>query len=145
MKAQLTEQNDWMPRSVLIGQGFTPTSGEETATQFIGTYGFGWELYDRIRWDSAIRYGTAREADDRFDEWAPSTVLRVPIGERWNAHVEYFAIATNGAEDERTQAFVSPGVHCLVTENLELGTRVGWGTTADSPNFFVNVGFGARY
>lgn len=145
LKAQLTEQDDWLPRSIFIAQGFTPTSGEETTTQFVGTYGFGWELIHRMRWDSAIRYGTAGESDDRFNEWAPSTVFRVPLGERWNAHVEYFAIATDGAEDERTLAFVSPGVHCLVTENLELGARVGWGTTDDAPNSFVNVGFGARY
>ena len=144
-KAQVSEQDGWMPRSVFIAQWFTPTSGEGSTTHFVGTYGVGWELCDRIRWDSALRYATAGESDDHFREWAPSTVLRVPVGERWNAHIEYFAIATEGAADERTQAFISPGVHCLVTENLELGTRVGWGTTADSPDFFVNVGFGARY
>ncbi len=145
LKAQLTEQNDWMPRSVVIAQGYTPTSGEATITQFVGTYGIGWELFNRIRWDSSIRYGTSVEASDRFNEWAPSTVLRVPIGERCNAHLEYFAIATDGSKDERTQAFISPGAHYLVTENLELGARVGWGTTTDSPNFFINVGAGARY
>lgn len=145
LKAQVSEQDDWMPRSIFIAQWFTPTSGEATATQFVGTYGFGWELIDRIRWDSAIRYATAGESDDRFNEWAPSTILRVPIGERWNTHIEYFAIATDGLVDERTQAFISPGAHCLVTEDLELGARCGWGTTADSPNFFVNVGLGARY
>jgi hypothetical protein len=145
LKAQVSEQDSWLPRSIFIAQAFTPTSGEETTTHFVGTYGFGWELCDHIRWDSAIRYATAGDSEDHFNEWAPSTVLRIPIGERWNMHIEYFAIATQGRADETTQAFISPGAHCLVTENLELGARVGWGATADSPNFFVNVGVGARY
>jgi hypothetical protein len=145
MKAQISEQDGWLPRSVFIAQGFTPTSGEENATQFVGTYGFGWELFDRVRWDSAIRYGTGGGEEDRFNQWAPSTVLRVPFWEHWNAHIEYFAVMTDGREDELNKSFVSPGVHCLITPNCELGARVGWGLTDDSPNFFSNVGLAWRY
>lgn len=145
IKAQISEQEDWTPRSIFIAQGFTPTSGEETATQFVGTYGFGWELFDDIRWDSSIRYGVTGGGEDRFNQWAPSTILRKPFGERWNAHIEYFSLMTDGSEDELNQSFVSPGMHCLVTPNLELGARIGWGVTDDSPNFFSNVGFGWRY
>ena len=145
MKAQISEQSGWIPRSIVIAQGFTPTNGEETATQFVATYGFGWELFNFIRWDSSIRYGTLKEEEDRFSEWAPSTILRMPFWERWNAHIEYFAITTDGRENELNEGFVSPGVHCLVTPNLELGVRIGWGGTQDAPNFFANAGFGWRY
>jgi hypothetical protein len=144
-KFQLTEQEKWLPTSFFMAQGFTPTSGEETSTQFAGTYGLGWELTKGIRWDSAIRYSTAGESDDRFNEWAPSTVLRVPLSEGWHAHIEYFSLHTEGRSDELNQAFVSPGIHYLVTPNLELGTRVGWGITRDASNFFVNTGVGIRY
>jgi hypothetical protein len=144
-KVQISEQERWMPRSVFIAQGFTPTGGEETATQFVGTYGFGWELFDRVRWDSAIRYGTGGPGEDRFDQWAPSTVVRMPFWERWNLHLEYFAITTQGREDELSQGYISPGIHCLLTPNLELGARVGWGVTNDAASFFSNVGMGIRF
>jgi hypothetical protein len=32
-----------------------------------------------------------------------------------------------------------------VTENLEVGVRVGWGLNDQTPRFFSNVGFGWRY
>ncbi|MGD9633825.1 MAG: transporter [Pirellulales bacterium] len=144
-KAQISEQEGWLPESIFIAQGFTPTSGVSTATQFVGTYAWGWKFVEDIRWDSSIRYGTANEDGTEFHQWAPSTVLRVPFDERWNAHIEYFAIATDGLEDELTQGYISPGMHCLVTPNLELGARMGWGTTDDSANYFVNAGAGLRF
>lgn len=104
IKMQVSEQDVWLPESVFIAQGYTPTSGTETATQFVGTYAFGWKLIDDMRWDSAIRYGTAGEGDEQFHQWAPSTVFRVPLDERWNVHIEYFALATEGLDDELSQS-----------------------------------------
>jgi hypothetical protein len=40
---------------------------------------------------------------------------------------------------------VSPGIHYLVTPDLEAGIRVGWGVSDDAANFFSNVGIGLRY
>ena len=40
------------------------------------------------------------------------------------------------------QAASSFGGHVLVTEDFEIGLRVGWGLTDSSPDFFTNVGIG---
>ncbi len=72
-------------------------------------------------------------------------MIKVPLGERWKAHVEYFGIFSEGREVETSQQFFSPGTHYLITPNLEVGCRVGWGLNDESPNFFSNVGFGWRY
>ncbi len=144
-KSLLTEQEGWWPRSAVIVQGYTPTSGEATATDVIAAYTFGWELENRWRLDSSIRYGTETTPEDSFNEWAPSVVLRVPLSEQWHAHVEYFGIFSEGAEREFSRSFISPGAHCLLTENLELGVRVGWGISDDAANFFSNVGIGWRF
>ena len=42
--------------------------------------------------------------------------------------------------DELNQSYVSPGIHYLVTPDLEVGVRVGWGLGGDAANFFSNVG-----
>ncbi len=144
-KASVTEQDRWLPRSAMIVQGFTPTSGESNDTDLLATYTFGWELANRWRLDSSIHYVTEHTAENAFNLWAPSVVLRIPINERWHAHAEYFSINSQGAEAEFTRAFLSPGMHCLVTENLELGARLGWGMTDDAPNFFSNIGVGWRF
>jgi hypothetical protein len=145
LKSAVTEQEGWLPRSAMILQGYMPTSGEAPETDFLAAYVFGWELGNRWRLDSSIRYGTEHTAEDAFNILAPSVALRVPITERLNAHAEYFGIYSDGAEQEFRRAFFSPGTHYLITPDLELGVRVGWGITDDAPNFFSNVGVGWRF
>lgn len=144
-KMLLTDQKDWIPESSIIIQGFTPTSGEATATTLSSAYIFGWKLRNGSIWDSGIRYSTNSVEGDNFNVWSPSTVLKVPVGERWKAHAEYFGVFSEGQEQESTQHFFSPGIHYLISQDLEVGTRVGWGLNDQSPNFFSNIGIGIRF
>ena len=144
-KLRLTDQRGWMPRTALILMGATPTGGSagtSTATQLIATGVAGWELPYRWRFDTAVRYGTASEEGDRFSRWAPSAVLRVPVGERFAVHAEYFGLFSAGRAESNAQHYFSPGAHMLVTNNLEVGVRVGWGLTDQSSPFFANFGLG---
>ncbi len=145
LKVALTDQDEWIPQSALIVQAGTPTSGKDTATQVFTTYVFGWIFDNDWKWDSSMRYGYDSAEGDRFNIWAPSSVLKIPIGEQWAAHVEYFGIFSQGSENDRNQHYFSPGVHYLVTRDLEVGIRVGWGLNNDAANFFSNVGFGWQF
>lgn len=89
-----------------------------------------------------MRYGTGSEAGDTFNQWAPSTVLKIPVGARWNVHAEYVGILSSGKEEPINAQFASFGGHGLVTDDFEIGLRVGWGLTDSSPDFFTNVGIG---
>jgi hypothetical protein len=144
-KSRFTEQDRWLPESAMIVQGYTPTSGKADATDVSAGYVFGWTLPSEIVWDTSIRYSTARLEEDDFNVWAPSTVVKIPIGERCKAHVEYFGIFSEGRANETVQQFFSPGAHYLINDNLEVGLRVGWGLNDEAPNFFSNVGFGWRF
>jgi hypothetical protein len=145
VKVRATEQSGWVPGSAVILIGQTPTSGEATDTQFVGTYVWGWELGERWKLDAAIRYGTASEEEDRFGIWAPSVVLKADVGERWSVHAEYFALFSSGKEQEFTRHFFSPGAHYLITDDFEVGVRVGWGLNDQSARFFCNAGLGLRF
>lgn len=147
-KFRLTEQDRRLPRSILILQAYTPTGGTEgstTATQLFATYAAGWEFANRWRLDGAFRYGLDSERGDRFNDWAPSVVLKLPLGERWAAHAEYFGIFTTGKERNINHQFFSPGLHALVTPDLEVGFRLGWGLNDQTSRFFVNAGVGWQY
>jgi hypothetical protein len=144
-KAALTDQYGWMPQTAVVLQGNTPTSGPATETQIVATYVGGWTLVEGWVWDSAIRYGEGVAEEDHYNRWAPSTVLKVKVAERTNAHVEYFGIFTDGRDAELSQSYISPGVHYLLTPDLEAGIRVGWGVSRDAANFFSNVGVGLRF
>jgi hypothetical protein len=147
-KFRITDQANWAPRSALILQGFTPTGGSadaSTDTQVVATYVAGWQFSNRWKFDTALRYGTGSEEDDHFHLWAPSAVVKVPIGERVAAHVEYFGIYTTDKAVNSTKHFISPGLHVLLTPDLEVGFRLGWGLNDQSARFFSNVGVGLRF
>lgn len=144
-KAALSEQDRWIPESAIIVQAGTPVTGSDPASQLFTTYVLGWELANHWEWDSAIRYGLDSVAGDHFNVWAPSTVLKVPLGERWKAHAEYFAICSDGTVSDAQQHYFSPGIHYLITKDIEVGLRVGWGMNPDAANFFSNVGLGWQF
>jgi hypothetical protein len=145
MKVVTSEQAHGLPRSALIVQGFTPTYGPSTATTMYVGEAWGWTFANGWAWNTAMRYGTGYEELDAFSQWAPSTVLKIPVGELWNVHAEYFGIMSTGKEIPLNLQYASFGGHVLVTEDLELGIRYGWGLNDTTPSFFTNVGVGYRY
>lgn len=124
---------------------FTPIAGEASDTHFVATLVGGWTFSNDWTWDSAIRYSTGSLEEERFNVWSPSTVLKVPVCERWKAHLEYFGVFSDGREIDTEQHFISPGIHYLITPNWEFGVRFGWGLNEQSLNFFANVGGGYRF
>jgi hypothetical protein len=144
-KATVTQQDGLLPQSCFIMEGFTPTFGDYSSTVPIATYALGWKSDAEWRIDAAIRYVYADGLGGWFNKWAPSIVLRLPASERWEVHVEYFSTFTVGALDEETSPFFSPGTHYMLTDNLEIGLRIGWGMTRDAAAFFSDAGFGWRW
>jgi hypothetical protein len=105
----------------------------------------GWEFFDRWKLDAACRYGTGNEEGDHFDFIAPSAVLKVPVGEKVSVHAEYFGLFSRDKAPDFVLHYFSPGVHYLITPNLEVGVRVGWGLNDQSARFFSNAGVGWRF
>ena len=92
-KYQITRRNReyrLLPDSAFLIQGHTPIGSLEGQTQIRLGYSWGWELPKGLQFDQAIRFGTDREFDDRYNLWAPSAVLRIPLVEsrRWFTQIE---------------------------------------------------------
>jgi hypothetical protein len=145
VKVALTRQDQWLPESMVIVQGFTPMSGPDSATQLLVVYGWGWELPNCWKIDAAMRYSEDSEGGDHFNIWSPSIVCKIPFGDRWAGHIEYFSEMSANKRDDFSKQFISPGLHCLLTPNLEVGVRVGFGMNEQSARFFSNVGVGWRF
>lgn len=144
-KVETSDQDGWLPRSAVVLQGYTPVSGPSNTSTVVVGEAAGWRFANGWEWTSAMRYGTGFEERDSFNQWAPSSVVKVPVGERWNVHAEYFAIFSSGKEAPINVQCGSFGGHVLATEDLEIGLRIGWGLNETSPTFFSNVGVGWRY
>jgi Putative MetA-pathway of phenol degradation len=145
VKVGVTGQDGWLPQSALILIGLTPTSGEVTTTDLAAAYVVGWELPREWRFDTALRYSTAVEEGDHYNVWSPSAVVRVPLDERRTVHVEYFGAFSSGKAESFRNHYVSAGASYLVTPDLEVGVRGGWGLNDQAPRGFINAGFGWRY
>jgi len=145
LKAFLSEQNGLRPESSVIIQGATPTSGESNFTNFSVTPVMGWTTEKGRIWGIANRFQTSEDEGDHFNIWSPSTVFKVPLGERMRGHIEYFGVFSDHRETASAQHFISPGIHHLLNRDLEIGWRAGWGLNEQSPNFFINFGIGRRF
>ena len=145
LKAGVTEQDGWLPESAVILYGQTPTSGAVTTTTGGAAYVFGWEMPGEWRFDVGNRYYSAIEEEDRFYVWAPSAVVRIPLDERCTVHAEYFGQFSHQKAEPIRNHYVSVGGSYLITPDLEIGMRGGWGLNDEAARGFINAGFGWRY
>lgn len=146
-KLQMTRQRGWKPSSIVILQGITPTIASASTTRLRTGVAWGWRLPNYWVVNAAMRYGTEVEAEDRFNIWAPSVVVRIPFGERrrWFTHLEYFSLNSSGKEDNFAAQVVDTGLHWIPTPNSEVGFLIGTGLNRDSPEMLVNVGIAFRF
>ena len=144
-KYQQTAQVGWVPESALIVEGYTPTSGPSRFSRLVAAQVFGWTTPNKWKVNSSLRYGLNNDDLDSFNQWAPSTVLKIPLGERWAVHAEYFGVISSNLAKPIDFQFASFGTHVLLTSNLELGMRFGFGLNEQTPRFFNNVGIGWRF
>jgi hypothetical protein len=144
-KLKTSQQDGLIPDSCFIMEATTPMYGEEFGTEPVATTVFGWEFPAGWRCDAALRYAYAESDTAWFSRWGPSVVLRLPVTERWEVHAEYFGTFTQGLIDDVNRPFLSPGTHLILSDNVELGLRVGWGLTGDAANFFSDAGLAIRY
>lgn len=149
-KYALTHQQSalrFTPNSAFLGQAHTPVGSLEGQTQIRLGYVWGWVLRNGWTFDQAFRFGTDREEHDGFALWAPSTVLRIPLGreKRWFTHLEYFSVMSQAKSSDFSKQFIDTGLHYFITPNLEVGSVVAFGINDQSRGIMANIGLGVRF
>lgn len=140
--------DSWLtPNSAVFVQTHTPIGSLEGQTQIRLGYVWGWILRNGWTFDSAFRFGTDRESGDSYTLWAPSTVLKIPLGrdKRWFTHVEYFGIMSQAKDRDFSKHFIDFGLHYLITPNFEVGSIIAFGINEQSRGVIINTGFGVRF
>lgn len=145
LKADVSDQDGLLPESCVIMEAGTPTNGDLWGTVPVATAVAGWELPGEWRLDTSLRYSYAQWETGWFSRWAPTVILRVPITERFEIHAEWFETFTEGLPIDTVRPFFSPGTHYLLSENIEVGIRVGWGLNDTAAGFFSDTGVAWRY
>jgi Putative MetA-pathway of phenol degradation len=149
-KYQLSRQrkeNRWLPDGAFLLQGHTPIGSIETRSQIRLGFAWGWTLANGWNFDSGFRFGTDREGNDSYVLWAPSTVLKIPLGreKRWFTHFEYFSVMSQFREKDFSKQFADTGLHYFITPNLEVGAVVAFGINEQTRGTLVNIGLGFQF
>ena len=145
VKLRLLDGEGWRPATSMALVGITPTSGGDNTTDPAVDTVFEWKLRNDWLLGVGMRYAVLTEPGEYYNQWSPSAVLRIPFGERWNAHAEYFGVTTDGNDRDANQQYFSPGGHFEVTENFEIGLRFIIGLTPTADSFVANTGIGLRF
>jgi Putative MetA-pathway of phenol degradation len=141
------KESRWIPETAYLLQFHTPIGSIERRTQVRTGLAWGWILPNGWTFDSGMRFGTDREGVDNYVLWAPSSVLKIPLGreKRWFTHFEYFGIMSEFKEKDFSKQFVDTGLHYFVTPNCEVGAIVAFGINEQTRGTLVNVGFGFQF
>ena len=137
----------FIPHSAFLAQAHTPIGSIEVQTQIRLGYAWGWRLPNGWTLDQAMRFGTDREGHDNYDLWAPSTILRIPLGpeKRWFTLLEYFSISSSGKVHNFSKQFIDTGLHYFITPNFEVGGDIALGLNQQARGVIANAGFGIRF
>jgi Putative MetA-pathway of phenol degradation len=145
LKFAITQQQTFIPETAIIVMGVSPTGGDFTLSQVVGTFVGGWQLPNKWQIDGALRYATSADLSDHFGVWAPSAVLKVPVLDNLSVQAEYFGVFTRGKAPEKSANYVGPGALYSLTPNFVIGARAGFGVNDHASRFFVNTGIDWRY
>jgi hypothetical protein len=146
-KLELAEQDGWQPELALLGALTAPSGSVSTSSgdvdPLLGVI-WAYELTDRVGIGGQVLLGTPTEEDSRFVQTGASVTMGVGLTDRLGAYVEYFGIYPNTQHTDCAHV-VNGGLTYLVTDDLQLDWRAGFGLNEEADDFFTGVGFSWRW
>jgi len=146
MKLELTKQDGWCPESALLVMLSLPSGSAGSSSgdvdPLVGVI-WAYELTDRLGIGGQVLLAAPTEDGSRFAQSSASLALGVDLTERIGAYVEYYGLYPNGPHADCAHV-VDGGFTLLVTDNLQLDWRAGFGLNEEADDFFTGVGIAWR-
>ncbi len=157
-KWQLLEQNKdkkWIPTTALITSIYAPTGGtspfsSETVDPYINLI-YGWTATEKLTICGSTGYLGRREhfaprparRSDVFERYHQSLVAFYSLPKRTTLFYEWYILMPTG--DNRTLSYMDSGMLYLITPNMQLDLRVGYGLNGNPGELFTGAGFSVRF
>ena len=160
LKLQLTrpEERGILPTTAVDLRGSAPTGADVFTTdqvEFSVDYIYQWKLCDGMTLAGSTAYATSgfgdfgllpdEPAGDRFNSFSQSAVLGFELSESNTLYAEWFAIYSDGLEDEFVISIFNIGVDHYLTEDIVVDIRAAVGLSGEADDFFTGVGGGFRF
>lgn len=160
LKLQMTRQcgDSCTPTSALEIRGAAPTGGNAWSAGealFGLDYIYLWDVAEGVTFGGSTGWGTDGLGDfgliaeppgsEHFNLFTQSAVLVCELSEQNTMYAEWFAIVSDGRDDELMISVINVGIDHYVTDDIVVDVRFGKGLSDDADDFFCGIGGGIRY
>jgi len=125
-----------------------PTGSEEIEARTArpdARLALAWEFRDRVSLGTNLIWTSIKEdeLDERHTALGLTLALGYGLSDRWGAYFEYFGAYPTGERD--SENYLNGGVTYLISNDLQLDGRVGYGLNGRDDDFFVGAGTAVRW
>ncbi len=144
VKLGVAEQNGAIPQLAIMMQATVPTGHARlTADKFLpgGAILAGWDTEGALSYAAGVQLN---KSEVEGMEAAPSVAVGLALTASLKAYGEWFAIAPVGTDLVRTAHYVNGGMALLLTNDVQLDGRIGFGLNDAADRVFFGLGLSIR-
>jgi hypothetical protein len=153
---QADSNRKWIPVTALITSVVAPTGGvSPLGAHTVEPHAnliYGWDITKKFNIAAATGYLGMRVTNlgprhpaDSFEQFHQSVVAFYSPTKRTTLFYEWYVLMFTSAADNRPTHFMDGGVLYLVTPNMQLDLRAGFGLSGRPDDFFTGAGFSVRF
>ncbi len=150
------KERKWIPTTALITSIYAPTGGtsvlgSHTVEPYVNLI-YGWSLTDKLTLAGSTGYLNMRVTDlgrgrpaESFQRFHQSLVAFYSVNKRTTLFYEWYVWMFTNAADNRPVHYMDGGILYLLTPNMQLDLRAGFGLSDRPDDFFTGVGYSVRF
>jgi hypothetical protein len=151
------KERKWIPTTALITSIIAPTGGtspysSETVEPYVNLI-YGWNMSDKLFLCCSTGYLGIRDQassnsllhSDNFQRYHHSMAAFYSATERTTLFYEWYVWTFTNAPDNRPLNFMDGGLLYLLTPNMQVDIRAGFGLSGRPGDFFTGTGFSVRF
>ncbi len=146
-KYKLWEQDGLLPHFGVIGEMSVPSGSAGVSSGDVDPGAkllWAYDLADGLALAGNVNFASLTEDDDRFFQTANSVSLAASLTDWLGTYFEYFGFYPNSQHTDCAH-YLNGGFTFLITDNLQLDVRTGFGLNEEADDLFSGVGFSYRF
>ena len=149
-KIALTPQECHLPETALILQSTVPTgSNEFTNSETLpgANLIYAWEVNEEVSVAGSTQANRSLDSTtgETYIEIAQSATIVLGLTDVIGMYTEWFALIPNGADTAQVEHYFNGGFTLLLSNDVQLDIRAGYGMNRAADDFFAGAGLTVRF
>ena len=146
-KYAISKQDKWLPRTAIIVAISAPVGDATQSSRQVDAhlnFLYSWKFTKKLLLSCSTGNLVTAESEDHFSQLFQSATVTYDLTKKLHVFSEGFALFHCNSIDNRPQYYYDGGLTYLVTPNLQLDWRAGFGLNDVSDGFFTGCGLTIR-